>query len=67
MKVMGNNTKGMYGKDLEVNMQPTKNGEKYNMMTRKAKGEGHYCGAINFDIIHGIIYNYYDTFTTSKG
>jgi len=66
MKVMGNNTKSMYGKDFEINMQPTSKGEKYNMMERKAKGEGHYSGAINFDIIHGIIYNYDDTFKSSK-
>jgi len=66
MKVMGNNTKSMYGKDFEINMQPTSKGEKYSMMERKAKGEGHYSGAINFDIIHGIIYNYDDTFKSSK-
>ncbi|MFD2916384.1 hypothetical protein [Psychroserpens luteus] len=66
MKVMGNNTKSMYGNKYEVNMQPTSKGEKFNMMERKAKGEGHFSGAINFDIIHGIIYNYNDTFTSSK-
>ncbi len=66
MKVMGNNTKSMHGKKFEVNMQPTSRGEKFNMMERKAKGEGHFSGAINFDIIHGIIYNYNDTFTPSK-
>jgi len=66
LKVMGNNTKSMYGNDLVIEMQPTSKGEKYNMMERKAKGEGHYSGAINFDIIHGIIYNYNDTFKPSK-
>lgn len=66
MKVVGNNTKSMYGNAYVVNMQPTSKGEKFNMMERKAKGEGHFSGAINFDIIHGIIYNYNDTFTTSK-
>tara|TARA_R110000751_G_scaffold75740_2_gene152454 strand:+ start:501 stop:1682 length:1182 start_codon:yes stop_codon:yes gene_type:complete len=66
MKVMGNNTKSMYGNKYEVNMQPTSKGEKFNMMERKAKGEGHFSGAINFDIIHGIIYNYNDTFIASK-
>ena len=66
MKVMGNNTKSKYGSKLEVNMQPTSKGEKFNMMERKAKGEGHLSAAINFDIIHGIIYNYNDTFTKSK-
>ncbi|MEM5566996.1 hypothetical protein WNY78_17885 [Psychroserpens sp. AS72] len=66
MKVMGNNTKSMYGDKYVVNMQPTSKGEKFNMMERKAKGEGHFSGAINFDIIHGIIYNYNDTFIASK-
>lgn len=66
LKVMGNNTKSMYGSKIEVNMQPTSKGVKYNMMERKAKGEGHFSGAINFDIIHGIIYNYNDTFNNSK-
>ncbi|MEH6535637.1 MAG: hypothetical protein V7719_04545 [Psychroserpens sp.] len=66
MKVMGNNTKIMYGKDLEINMQPTSKGVKYNMIEMKQKGEGHFSGAINFDIIHGIIYNYNDTFKPSK-
>ncbi|WP_040282679.1 hypothetical protein [Psychroserpens damuponensis] len=66
MKVMGNNTKSMYGDKYVVNMQPTSKGEKFNMMERKAKGKGHFSGAINFDIIHGIIYNYNDTFTASK-
>ncbi|TXE15528.1 hypothetical protein ES692_16225 [Psychroserpens burtonensis] len=66
MKVMGNNTKSMYGKDLVIEMQPARKGVKHYMMERKAKGEGHFAGAINFDIIHGIIYNYNDTFKTSK-
>ncbi|WP_047547928.1 hypothetical protein [Psychroserpens sp. Hel_I_66] len=66
LKVVGNNTKSFYGNKYEVNMQPTSKGEKYNMMERKAKGEGHFSGAINFDIIHGIIYNHNDTFTSSK-
>ncbi|WP_431135011.1 hypothetical protein [Psychroserpens mesophilus] len=66
LKVMGNNTKSMYGSKMEVNMQPTSKGVKYNMMERKAKGEGYFSGAINFDIIHGIIYNYNDTFSNSK-
>jgi|GEM_PF-3144228 len=65
LKVMGNNTKSMYGNKFEVNMQPTSKGVKYNMMERKAKGEGHFSGAINFDIIHGIIYNYNDTFSST--
>jgi hypothetical protein len=66
MKVMGNNTKSMYGKDLVIEMQPARKGVKHYMMERKAKGEGHFSGAINFDIIHGIIYNYNDTFKPSK-
>jgi hypothetical protein len=66
MKVMGNNTKSMYGKDLVIEMQPARKGVKHYMMERKAKGEGHFAGAINFDIIHGIIYNYNDTFKPSK-
>ena len=66
MKMMGNNTKSMYGSGIEIIMQPTSKGEKYNMMERKAKGEGHFSGAINFDIIHGIIYNYNDTFSKTK-
>ena len=66
MKVVGNNTKSLYGNKIEINMQPTSKGEKFNMMERKAKGEGHFSGAINFDIVHGIIYNYEDTFTKTK-
>ncbi|GGI57091.1 hypothetical protein GCM10011444_14000 [Winogradskyella haliclonae] len=59
-KVFGNNTKNFVGK-YEINMQPTKKGEKYNMMERKPKGQGHFAGEIFFDIIHGIIYSHNDS------
>jgi len=58
-KAFGNNTVNYVG-DITINMQPTKNGEKYNMMGRKASGNGQFSGAIHFDIIHGIIYSYED-------
>jgi hypothetical protein len=66
LKVTGNNTKSIYGKGIEINMQPTGDGTKFNMLERKTNGDGHFSGAINFDIVRGIIYNYNDTFKPSK-
>ncbi|MCD2260001.1 hypothetical protein [Psychroserpens luteolus] len=65
MKFIGNNTVNHFD-NIAVTMQPTKNGEKFNMVERKAKGEGHFSGAINFDIVHGIIYTANDTFIKPK-
>ena len=59
-KVIGNNTKNFIGK-YTIEMQPTKKGEKFNMMERKSQGNGEFSGEIFFDIIHGIIYSYDDT------
>lgn len=66
LKVTGNNTKSIHGKGIEINMQPTGDGTKFNMLERKTNGDGHFSGAINFDIVRGIIYNYNDTFKPSK-
>ncbi|WP_179335256.1 hypothetical protein [Winogradskyella costae] len=60
-KVIGNNTKNFIGK-YKIEMQPTKKGEKFNMMERKSQGNGEFSGEIFFDIIHGIIYSYDDSF-----
>lgn len=62
-KVFGNNTKNFVGK-YEINMQPNSKGEKFNMMERKSRNEGHFSGNIFFDIIHGIIYSYEDSIKT---
>ncbi|MBU2928516.1 hypothetical protein [Winogradskyella psychrotolerans] len=59
-KVIGNNTKNFIGK-YTIEMQPTKKGEKFNMMERKLQGKGEFSGEIFFDIIHGIIYSYNDS------
>ena len=59
-KVIGNNTKNFIGK-YTIEMQPTKKGEKFNMMERKSQGKGEFSGKIFFDIIHGIIYSYNDS------
>jgi hypothetical protein len=66
LKVTGNNTKSIHGKGIEFNLQATGDGTKFNMLERKINGEGHFSGAINFDIVRGIIYNYNDTFKASK-
>ncbi|MEM6514905.1 MAG: hypothetical protein AAF688_01890 [Bacteroidota bacterium] len=60
-KVIGNNTVNHFN-DVSVNMQPSRTGEKFNMLERKPKNEGHFSGDINFDVVHGIIYSYNDTF-----
>ncbi|WP_179376559.1 hypothetical protein [Winogradskyella wichelsiae] len=60
-KVIGNNTKNFIDK-YTIEMQPTKKGEKFNMMERKSQGNGEFSGEIFFDIIHGIIYSYDDSF-----
>lgn len=65
LKVVGNNTVNYVG-NMKIDMQPTKKGEKYLMMERKAKNTGIYAGAINLDIIDGIIYSYSDSFKPSK-
>ena len=59
-KIIGNNTKNFIGK-YTIEMQPTKKGEKFNMMERKSQGNGEFSGEIFFDIIHGIIYSYDDS------
>ena len=66
LKVTGNNTKSIHGKGIEFNLQATDDDTKFNMLERKTNGEGHFSGAINFDIVRGIIYNYNDTFKPSK-
>jgi hypothetical protein len=65
LKVVGNNTIN-YDGNMKVEMQPTKKGEKFVMMERKAKNSGVSAGAIYLDIIHGIIYSYNDSFSPSK-
>lgn len=65
LKVVGNNTVNHIDK-VKIEMQPTKNGEKFRMMERKATGKGAFSGVINFDIVHGIIYSYNDTFIPNK-
>lgn len=62
LKVVGNNTVNYIGK-AKITMQPTQKGEKFNMMERKARGEGIFAGTMNFDIVHGVIYSYDDTVT----
>ncbi|SDI01296.1 hypothetical protein [Winogradskyella thalassocola] len=59
-KVIGNNTKSFVDK-YTIEMQPTKKGEKFNMMERKSQGNGEFSGEIFFNIIHGIIYSYNDS------
>jgi len=65
MRAFGHNTINYIGKH-KIEMQPNREGEKFNMMERKRKNDGKYAGAINFDIIHGIIYTYNDAFTPNK-
>ncbi|MFD1063412.1 hypothetical protein ACFQ1Q_09165 [Winogradskyella litorisediminis] len=61
MKTVGNNTKNLIGNnEFEINMQPTRNGEKFTMMTKAAKNENAPINEIYFDIIHGIIYTHED-------
>ena len=59
----GNNTISYTG-NYKIEMQPTRNGEKFKMMERKPKGNEPFSGHINFDIIHGIIYSHKDKTTT---
>lgn len=62
MSVIGNNTKSLVGNgEIEINMQPTKKGEKYTMMTKAAKDETIPINEMFFDIIHGIIYTHEDS------
>lgn len=62
---VGNNTVNHY-ENMSITMQPTKGDEKFNMMERKAKGEGHFSGAINLDMVRGILYTANDTFIKQK-
>lgn len=62
---VGNNTVNHF-ENMSINMQPTKGDEKFNMMERKAKGEGHFSGAINLDMVRGILYTANDTFIKTK-
>jgi len=59
LKVVGNNTVNYIG-ETKITMQPVRNGEKFNMMERKPRGQGVFAGAMNFDIVHGVIYSYDD-------
>lgn len=63
--VFGNNTINHLD-NIKIEMQPTKNGEKHHMISRKPKGGNIFSGHINFDIIHGIIYSHNDTFILNK-
>jgi len=65
LKVVGNNTVNYIGK-TKIVMQPSRNDEKFNMMERKVRGEGVFAGAINFDIVDGVIYSYSDSFIKNK-
>ena len=65
LKVVGSNTVNYIGK-TKITMQPTKDEEKFKMMERKVRGEGVFSGAINFDIVHGVIYSYNDSFIKNK-
>lgn len=64
LKVVGNNTKTILSEDVTIEMQPTRNGEKYTMMTNNRTTKGKFSGDIYFDIIHGIIYS--NDFVVSK-
>lgn len=65
LKLVGNNTKSIIGKNqFEITMQPTRNGEKFTMMTKAAKDETKPVNEIFFDIIHGIIYTHEDSIKT---
>ena len=64
-KVIGNNTVNHFD-NLSVTMSPTKTKNKSNMMERKAKGVGHFSGAINMDMVRGILYTSNDIFIKSK-
>ena len=65
LKAIGNNTINYVG-NIKIDMQPTKKGEKFMMMERKATNNGIFAGAINLDIIDGIIYSFNDSFNPSK-
>ncbi|MDG5492074.1 hypothetical protein [Psychroserpens sp. SPM9] len=65
LKVVGNNTVNQF-ENIAVTMQPTKTDQKFNMMERKAQGVGHFSGAINFDLVRGILFTHNDTFTKPK-
>ncbi|ARV10455.1 hypothetical protein BTO05_12725 [Winogradskyella sp. PC-19] len=62
LSAIGNNTKMLLGNgDFEVEMQPTRNGEKFTMMTKGAKDETKPVNEIYFDIVHGIIFTHEDS------
>ncbi|WP_299334318.1 hypothetical protein [uncultured Psychroserpens sp.] len=65
LSVIGNNTVNHF-ENMSITMQPTKSDEKFNMMERKAKGQGHFSGAINLDMVRGILYTANETFIKSK-
>ena len=48
----------MHDGETTICMQPTKNGEKYTMIEKKAEENSKSAGHINFDMIHGLIYSY---------
>lgn len=64
IKVVGNNTRHIIGKDFVANLQPTKKGEKYLMMTKEPHPGKTISGEIFFDIVHGIIYTHEDSIKT---
>ncbi|MEZ4796042.1 MAG: hypothetical protein R2785_02625 [Flavobacteriaceae bacterium] len=64
LKVIGNNTVNYFG-NTKVVMQPSKKGEKFNLMERKLKTDSP-SGTINIDIVHGVIYSYDQAFFKSE-
>ncbi|SHG46193.1 hypothetical protein [Winogradskyella jejuensis] len=64
MKVIGNNTKNIIGQNFVANLQPTKTGKKYTMITRDPHPGEALSGDIYFDIVHGIIYTHEDSIKT---
>ena len=64
-KAIGNNTVFHQG-ETKISMQPTKNGEKFNMVEKKAKENEKSAGHINMDIIHGVIYSHNNKTKPSK-
>lgn len=62
LNVFGNNTINYIG-EVKLVLQPNRNGEKFKMIERKASGKTNFSGAINIDIVHGIIYSHDDEVT----
>jgi hypothetical protein len=65
LKVVGNNTFNHFD-NVTIEMQPTKNEVKFNMMEVKVKGKSKSSGHINFDIVHGVIYTFNNMFYPNK-